>query len=277
MWYNWCMKKIIKYVVLVIVLISGVVLSSYGIIKIVGVINKRNKLDSSLYEVKSTNLNSEYDDKMIFISGSLILKNTLKDDMFDVSVTDSKLERVVEMYQYSERVDDENAESYIYETDWYPYLIDSSKFASDGFDNPKSMKFDGMKYYNDTYLGVYKLSNGDIDSLDTKSRYLDLDEKIASKYGLKIDGEYYTSSDDVDTPKVGDIRISFRYNSGSFVSIIGSKKGNTLENTRIYNERLSKDEMIKKMYPFSKWYVFSLISGITLIIIFVIVRGVKHE
>lgn len=271
------MKKIVKYVVLVIVLISGVVLSLYGTIKIIDVIGKRNKLNSSLYEVKSTCESSEYEDKMVFISGSLILKNTLKDDMFDVSVTGSKLERVVEMYQYSERVDDEDTESYIYETDWYPYLIDSSKFASDGFDNPKSMKFENEKHYNDTYLGVYKLSNGDIDSLDTKSRYLDLDEKIASKYGLKIDGEFYTTSDDVDTPKVGDIRISFKYNSGSFVSIIGNKKGNTFSNTRIYNERLSKDDMVRKIYPFSKWYVFSLISGITLIIFFVIVRGVKHE
>lgn len=251
------MKKVIKIIIGVLLILSSVLLIGYSEYKVIKILMNRDNLNNEINEVKSTMVDKNNNDKLIFMNGYLILNKDLEDKEFNVSVRTSKLERVVEIYQYKETKEDD--ETYSYETDWYSEIIDSSEFKNDGFDNPSSMKYENKTYYNDTYLGAFKLDDKEIDELGLDSRYLDLDSEFASKNGFNVSDEYYITSKDIDFPEVGDIRISFRYNSSSSVSVIAKQNNDTLSEyklndlliKKIYNGKLSKDEVIKDIYPLS--------------------------
>lgn len=264
------MKKFIKYIIGVLLILSSVLLIGYSEYKVIKVLMNRDYLNNEINEVKSTIVDKNNNDKLIFMNGYLILNKDLEDKEFNVSVRTSKLERIVEIYQYKETKEDD--ETYSYETDWYSELIDSSEFKNDGFDNPSSMKYENKTYYNDTYLGAFKLDDKEIDELGLYSRYLDLDSEFASKNGFNISNEYYTTSKDIDFPEVGDIRISFRYNSSSSVSVIAKQDNDTLSEykvndlliKKIYNGKLNKEEVIKDIYP------LNLVLNILVIVVSII-------
>lgn len=157
------MKKVIKYIIGVLLIVSSVIIICYSGYKTIKVLMNRSNLNNKINEVKSTIVDKNNNDKLVFMNGYLILNKDLEDKEFNVSVRTSKLERIVEVYQYKENREDD--ETYSYETDWYSELIDSSVFKNDGFDNPTSMKYENKTYYNDTYLGAFKLDDKEIDDL----------------------------------------------------------------------------------------------------------------
>lgn len=270
------MKNIIRKVFGIVFIICAVLLFIWSENKFIDKLVQIDNISNKCTFIKSTSVDSKNDGKLVATNGYIILNDDLVDSLFNVSIRTSKLERVVEMYQYSEVQEDPTDESYTYETAWYTEIIDSSKFKNSEYKNPASMLYENKTYYNDTYLGAFKLTNDQIDKLGTKSRYLDLDSDFASKNNLNISNEYYTTSEDIDLPEVGDIRISFRYNSSSSVSVLAMQKeitfddyklGNQLIN-KIYNEKLTKDEIINKSYDINTLssMIFRIISLVLCVI-----------
>lgn len=249
------MKKVVKYIVGVLLILCSMLLIGYSEYNIIKVLINRDSLNNKTIEVKSTIVDKNNNDKLVFMNGYLILNKDLEDKAFNVKVRTSKLERIVEIYQYKEIKEDD--ETYSYETDWYNELIDSSKFKNSEYKNPSNIKYKSEIYYNDAFLGAFKLNNKEIDDLGLNSRYLDLNSEFASKNGFNISNEYYTTSKDIDFPEVGDIRISFRYNNSSSASVIAKQNNNIFEDyklnntliNKIYNEKLTKEEVIDNIYP----------------------------
>lgn len=249
------MKKVVKYIVGVLLILCSMLLIGYSEYNIIKVLMNRDSLNNKIIEVKSTIVDKNNNSKLVFMNGYLILNKDLEDKVFNVKVRTSKLERIVEIYQYKETKEDD--EIYSYETDWYNELIDSSKFKNSEYKNPNDIKYKSEVYYNDVFLGAFKLNNKEIDDLGLNSRYLDLDSEFASKNGFNISNEYYTTSKDIDFPEVGDIRISFRYNNSNSVSVIAKQNNNIFEDyklnntliNKIYNEKLTKEEVIDNIYP----------------------------
>lgn len=249
------MKKVIKYIVGVLLILCSMLLVGYSEYNIIKVLMNRDSLNNKTIEVKSTIIDKNNNGKLVFVNGYIILNKDLEDKDFNVKVRTSKLERIVEIYQYKETKEDD--ETYSYETDWYNELIDSSKFKNSEYKNPSDIKYKSEVYYNDVFLGAFKLNNKEIDDLGLNSRYLDLNSEFASKNGFNISNEYYTTSKDIDFPEVGDIRISFRYNNSNSASVIAKQSNNMFENyklnntliNKIYNEKLTKEEVIDNIYP----------------------------
>lgn len=249
------MKKVVKYIVGVLLILCSMLLIGYSEYNIIKVLINRDSLNNKTIEVKSTIVDKNNNDKLVFMNGYLILNKDLEDKAFNVKVRTSKLERIVEIYQYKETKEDD--EIYSYETDWYNELIDSSKFKNSEYKNPSDIKYKSEVYYNDVFLGAFKLNNKEIDDLGLNSRYLDLNSEFASKNGFNISNEYYTTSKDIDFPEVGDIRISFRYNNSNSASVIAKQSNNMFEDyklnntliNKIYNEKLTKEEVIDNIYP----------------------------
>ncbi len=249
------MKKVVKYIVGVLLILCSMLLIGYSEYNIIKVLMNRDSLNNKTIEVKSTIVDKNNNDKLVFMNGYLILNKDLEDKDFNVKIRTSKLERIVEIYQYKETKEDD--ETYSYETDWYNELIDSSKFKNSEYKNPSDIKYKSEVYYNDVFLGAFKLNNKEIDDLGLNSRYLDLDSEFASKNGFNISNEYYTTSKDIDFPEVGDIRISFRYNNSNSASVIAKQNNNIFEDyklnntliNKIYNEKLTKEEVIDNIYP----------------------------
>lgn len=249
------MKKVVKYIVGVLLILCSMLLIGYSEYNIIKVLINRDSLNNKTIEVKSTIVDKNNNDKLVFMNGYLILNKDLEDKDFNVKVRTSKLERIVEIYQYKETKEDD--EIYSYETDWYNELIDSSKFKNSEYKNSSDIKYKSEVYYNDVFLGAFKLNNKEIDDLGLNSRYLDLNSEFASKNGFNISNEYYTTSKDIDFPEVGDIRISFRYNNSNSASVIAKQNNNIFEDyklnntliNKIYNEKLTKEEVIDNIYP----------------------------
>lgn len=249
------MKKVVKYIVGFLLILCSMLLIGYSEYNIIKVLMNRDSLNNKTIEVKSTIVDKNNNGKLVFMNGYLILNKDLEDKDFNVKVRTSKLERIVEIYQYKETKEDD--EIYSYETDWYNELIDSSKFKNSEYKNPSDIKYKSEVYYNDVFLGAFKLNNKEIDDLGLNSRYLDLDSEFASKNGFNISNEYYTTSKDIDFPEVGDIRISFRYNNSNSASVIAKQSNNMFEDyklnntliNKIYNEKLTKEEVIDNIYP----------------------------
>ena len=249
------MKKVIKYIVGVLLILCSMLLVGYSEYNIIKVLMNRDSLNNKTIEVKSTIIDKNNNGKLVFVNGYIILNKDLEDKDFNVKVRTSKLERIVEIYQYKETKEDD--ETYSYETDWYNELIDSSKFKNSEYKNPSDIKYKSEVYYNDVFLGAFKLNNKEIDDLGLNSRYLNLNSEFASKNGFNISNEYYTTSKDIDFPEVGDIRISFRYNNSNSASVIAKQSNNMFEDyklnntliNKIYNEKLTKEEVIDNIYP----------------------------
>lgn len=248
------MKKVIKYIVGVLLILCSMLLVGYSEYNIIKVLMNRDSLNNKTIEVKSTIVDKNNNGKLVFVNGYIILNKDLEDKDFNVKVRTSKLERIVEIYQYKETKEDD--ETYSYETDWYNELIDSSKFKNSEYKNPSDIKYKSEVYYNDVFLGAFKLNNKEIDDLGLNSRYLNLNSEFASKNGFNISNEYYTTSKDIDFPEVGDIRISFRYNNSNSASVIAKQSNNMFEDyklnntliNKIYNEKLTKEEVIDNIY-----------------------------
>lgn len=249
------MKKVVKYIVGVLLILCSMLLIGYSEYNIIKVLMNRDSLNNKTIEVKSTIIDKNNNGKLVFVNGYIILNKDLEDKDFNVKIRTSKLERIVEIYQYKETKEDD--ETYSYETDWYNELIDSSKFKNSEYKNPSDIKYKSEVYYNDVFLGAFKLNNKEIDDLGLNSRYLDLNSEFASKNGFNISNEYYTTSKDIDFPEVGDIRISFRYNNSNSASVIAKQSNNMFEDyklnntliNKIYNEKLTKEEVIDNIYP----------------------------
>lgn len=249
------MKKVVKYIVGVLLILCSMLLVGYSEYNIIKVLMNRDSLNNKTIEVKSTIIDKNNNGKLVFVNGYIILNKDLEDKDFNVKVRTSKLERIVEIYQYKETKEDD--ETYSYETDWYNELIDSSKFKNSEYKNPSDIKYKSEVYYDDVFLGAFKLNNKEIDDLGLNSRYLDLNSEFASKNGFNISNEYYTTSKDIDFPEVGDIRISFRYNNSNSASVIAKQSNNMFEDyklnntliNKIYNEKLTKEEVIDNIYP----------------------------
>lgn len=280
------MKKIYKYIISILLFIISLLLIIYSSNRIIKVINSRNTLDNNIKEIDSTIVDKNNNDKLVFTNGYLILKDDIKDNEFNVSVRSSMLERIVEVYQYKETKEDD--ETYSYEMNWFSELIDSSNFKSSEYKNPGSIKYKSKTYYNDTYLGAFKLNNKEINELGCNSRYLDLDSEFASKNGFKISNQYYTTSEDIDLPEIGDIRISFKYNSSSSVSILALQNNNTFDDYKlndmlihkVYDKKLSKKDIIKDIYPLKiVLYIIIIVVSLLLCSILIIVnkKSIKEK
>lgn len=280
------MKKVIKYIIGVLLIVSSVIIICYSGYKTIKVLMNRSNLNNKINEVKSTIVDKNNNDKLVFMNGYLILNKDLEDREFNVSVRTSKLERIVEVYQYKENREDD--ETYSYETDWYSELIDSNNFKNSEYKNPSSIKYKGKTYYNDTYLGAFKLNNKEINELGCNSRYLDLDSKFASKNGFKISNQYYTTSKDIDLPQIGDIRISFKYNSSSSVSILALQNNNAFDDYKlndmlihkVYDKKLTKNDIIKDIYPLKiVLYIIIIVVSLLLCSILIImnIKSIKEK
>jgi len=192
----------------------------------VGFKNKKlvKTIDVGSVEVDINNIDARNDGKLVYVKGELdYSEEGVGDYLFDVYVDSAKLERIVEKYQYKEvKEEDENGNViYKYEKVWSSSFINSNKFNNKSIKNTSDFKYESTKFYaEDITIGSYKLSESLKEQIETKKEYTQLDPVIAMAYNLKINGKYYTDSEVVDNPQIGDIRISFVYSDTKTVSVL---------------------------------------------------------
>ena len=198
----------------------------------------------------NANIDQEYNDKLVHMSGKADTKDVLTDDAFGVSVTAISLERKVEMYQWIEesRTQEkkklggsvEKVTTYTYKKDWVPNVIDSSGFKESGHDNPGSMEFESDRMYaSNVSFGAFRLSESQIKRVGSAQNY-----KFPTNFASKVErvkiagGIVYVPNgetrgnpknvrDVAAQPRIGDMRVTFSVVYPHEISIIAKQHGDT--------------------------------------------------
>lgn len=189
-----------------------------------------NIAKKELIEVASSTVDPNNEGKLIVTSGQInLLNDMVYDSEFNVSMKTGKLTRVVEMYQWTERCEDDSngTETCTYTKKWSSDIIDDRNFET-GHNNPDTMPYESKTFIMDNVkLGAFKLNNNLLNQLSTKTEFKELSEDVANSKNLNIkDGAYTTYK---ETPEVGDVRISFLYNDAKDITIMGVQRADSFE------------------------------------------------
>lgn len=238
------------------------------------------ELRDQVIEVSSSKVDDEYDGKLISTNGKFTYnESVITDDAFKVSAQTPVLVRTVEVYQWvesSETKDDKT--TYTYSKEWSEKLVDSSKFNTPtGHENPVDVKYQSERFETEETLkiGAYNLIS-DFKQLLPANKNVAIEEGIELPEGYKINNKYITNSEDVTTPAIGDIRISYTKNDWKEASVLGKQKDDTIgayttkKNTNIKKivEGIKNSEEIiggiEKANKMSKW-MFRILGSLLII------------
>ena len=220
-----------------------------------------DELNKIAINVSSENIDSKNDGKLVGTNGKMdVSDDLLVDSLFNVSKKTAKLSRIVEVYQWDEEESNENdITTYKYSKKWSSDIIDSSKFNdSKSYENPTYKQYENQDIYaSSVNIGKFLLSNSEIESLLTPKDYnLEGVNEIYLPKDYYISGNYITTCKDINNPKVGDLRISYKYNNYENASVLAvqsgnsftpfiSKAGKTID--RVFDGKLSASQMINKI------------------------------
>lgn len=232
----------------------------------------------SLVNIKSDEVDSANEGKLVSTNGKInVVDESLKDDYFNIIVSNTgKLVRIVEMYQWVEDCDTEDDRTVCtYDKKWLNTIERSDSFEESGHDNPSDMPYDDEAYYaNRVELGAFKLSATQIQMLSTEATVTP-NSSVFLPNGYRIVDKYITSATSMSSPRVGDVRVSFKYNTDTDITVLAMQKGDSFadyksEQGKILNELksglLTGEEMIdvvEKENNILKWVL--RILGIALV------------
>lgn len=179
-------------------------------------------------DVSSETIDKNNDGKLIATNGKLeVSYDGATDTTFDIHVAKPKLKRTVEMYQWKETCEDNNGNEVCrYSMVWDDDIINSNAFEDATHNNPSSMPYSSETFTADgSKIGDFSLDRELLNQLSTDKKINLKDTAKTTNMGLTTDGTYYTNVQN-ETPKVGDIRISFSYSDATNVSVLAVQKNN---------------------------------------------------
>ncbi len=221
------MKKVknsVQGVILgIIFLLAGTILIWWNEGNTVKNLKAVDEIQKNVIDIKSDSINPSNDQKLIATNGEVnILDESLKDDTFGIEQKSIKLKRIVEIYQWkeTEKKDSNDRVTYQYEKDWKTELIDSSDFHKSGYTNPTYQPYNNETFIaEEVKIGQFYLNKEQKENIATPTR-LEIIEDSYLPYGYQIKNNYITNAQDMNNPNIGDIRISYVYNSYKNISIL---------------------------------------------------------
>ncbi|MBQ6497286.1 MAG: TMEM43 family protein [Bacilli bacterium] len=226
------------------------------------------EMDKIVVDVPSDKVDSANEGKLVATHGKVINEEEMFDETFNVKVQTPIMKRVVEVYQWDEDsdTDEDGHTTYSYKKVWDTDIIDSGNFHDKNKVNPKTKPYEDQVYTSkDVSVGAFSLTDEQISTLSTKADYTNFDLETANKLNLTASSKYLTTSKNLDSPSIGDVRISFAYNDSSELSVLAVQSGNSFVDfvssagknvNRVMDGSHSGHDMInviKKENNFIKW------------------------
>lgn len=208
-----------------------------------------------------------YNDRIVHISGPIIVGEPLTEPDYNIQVLAVKLKRRVQMYQWAEDTVEHNYagsdavhegdRSYYYTRDWRDKPIDSRSFyIQTGHQNPKQFPIEsGTQVADAIYIGRFELGN---DIKMKFNNYVELTSDTRPEdASIKLHSGLYYHTNDVFNPEVGDVRILFSFAGleSEMYTIVGKLVNNKIEAYKtsrgvdvllVYSGELSLTEVFKK-------------------------------
>jgi hypothetical protein len=192
----------------------------------------------------ASHINPANSGKFVHVTGDLKASAPLVDDTFGVSASAVRMDRIVEMYQWDEDQDTETTSHaggsqtkttrYRYERKWSSTRIDSSRFKHSANHSNPPMRFQSKALTDENAsLGAFQPGRTALEKLRATAP-LEVSSQLVTELKRRHagdvqinDGRIYFGADP-STPRIGDIRITYKIMAPGPASFIGSQSGTAL-------------------------------------------------
>uniref|UniRef100_A0A7S3Q7G4 Uncharacterized protein n=1 Tax=Chaetoceros debilis TaxID=122233 RepID=A0A7S3Q7G4_9STRA len=199
--------------------------------------------------IDPTVIDAKNDNKLVYLTGLAIPSENLTDSAFGLEVSGStKLQRNVEMYQYTEKKTSKKKKNigggtttvieYTYPKKWQSTPIDSSNFKKAGHTNPQNMPYTSESFYStNVTLGAFTLPTDMIDRISSVQQLGDsLSTDIIPSGNTLVqefqewtypNGYGFYFGNTTMYPYIGHTRVTFDALTSGTASIIARQVGST--------------------------------------------------
>lgn len=211
-------------------------------------------------------LMSEYDGKLVHLSGLAHTDEVLADEKFSIRENGIHLKRQVEMYQWDESSSRKNdRKTYSYSKGWHEGRINSENFHESGHVNP-ALPFKGHRQSaKQVTLGAYKLTSKLLKEMDNWQNIALNEAAILEAVGSDGQGHFVVSGNELywgkakpspGSPEVGDVRMTFKVVKPADVSVMARLQGEKFSTYKtsngepiedLYYGLMSSDELVGKL------------------------------
>ena len=182
--------------------------------------------------------------KLVHVAGRARTEDTVADPLFGVQAPNAlRLKRKVEMLQWKETSKSETRDkigggtetvtTYSYAAEWSETLIDSSRFKKpDGHRNPASMPAKSEAWTaSKVTLGAYTLAREQVERVGGDEPLPASGARVATDLGrpVRAHGSGLFAGANPNSPRVGDLRITFTRVGEGDVSVIAKQAGPSFE------------------------------------------------
>jgi len=192
-------------------------------------------------DIPPTSVDPGNEGKLVHVTGDMKAGIQPKDAEFGVSADGLRLVRTVEMYQWVQEEhsetkknvggSEETVTTYTYVRKWSDAPIDSSRFkVTEGHVNPAKRYNDATFAGGEVTLGAFRPGERVVAMLPARQE-LRVDAAMAEALRGRVngpveanDGRFYLGADP-SQPRIGDMRISYRFAPAGTVSIVGRQAG----------------------------------------------------
>ncbi|MGE0736545.1 MAG: TMEM43 family protein [Alphaproteobacteria bacterium] len=198
---------------------------------------------AAVVSVEAAKVDPANNGKLIYVTGELATTGTLTDAEFGVSAEGVMLVRQVEMFQWREKSESKTREkigggtetvtTYSYERTWSTARIDSSSFKQPGGHQNPEMRYSGRNYVSpNVTLGAFSVPERLVTQVGN-AKPVEVTRQMVEQFVLKSgqaanfsDSAIFIGSDPA-SPKVGDLRVSFKIVPKQTVSIVAQQSANS--------------------------------------------------
>ncbi len=178
--------------------------------------------------IEEGKLNSDNDGQPIIVSGKLAYsENGAVDAVLGISADSPLLYRISEMYQWT-LVDGKPVAAWAEQIAESPDPEHTNPSAYPSNMKSEDYTAEGVK------IGDYVISTDLLLMLDGRTKLTppaDFDVR-----GFKASGEYITNSENLDSPKIGDVRIRYEYVSVSEATFAGKQRSSSIVSFKNYED-----------------------------------------
>lgn len=196
----------------------------------------------NVISIKADKIDIANNKKLVHVSGLATTTDTIKDADFNVKVNALKLIRTVQHFQWKEKStsttekniggSSDTKTTYNYTKDW-----ENSPIASDKFKMPEGHQNTNPYSYTDETILAENIALGAFNLPENLAQRISSSKKITitsldsnlSKTAILASNYIYVGSKNVDSPQIGDLRISFTAVYPKQISVIANQVENTFE------------------------------------------------
>lgn len=251
----------------------------------------------SVIPIENSIIDSKNDGKLVHLSGLANPIDTIVDSEFNVKLNAIKLIRKVDIYQWVEESESRTREKigggtettteYFYVKKWVDEPIESNKFKiNEGHENMIPYVYDDKVFVSGSVkLGAFELQPNILNKLHSSQNYpVSKLDSAFSKNTLLNAGLIYIGSKNINSPSVGDLRISYSALYPQDISIVAKQAKNSFEEWIDENDeeillvkvgKFSADNMFKsalKANSFKTW-LFRLLGLLLMFMGFRMILG----